>query len=174
MILGLLMPFIRRFKGTLRFNTLVLIAPPLPHPIRVEYYASDKPAVAYMFYTGRAYEYDPATGSLGPEVRTTQAGVTHRIGGWVAGRAYPVDSLWDKGFELVAYIKPGRPHVIEAFNRTGKYIWFDFMVWFAEFEREEWELAGRTYTLEELLDMYLSSIADAVLSRARPAVLTIP
>jgi len=167
-MLSLLIPFIRRFRGTLGFTTVTLIAPPLPHPIRVEYYASEKPTISYMFYTGEAYEYDPATGSVGPEVRTTLAGLTHRIGGWIAGRAYPVNSLLNKGFELVAYTKPGKPHVIEAFNRTDKYIWFDFTVWFAEFEREEYEFMGRVYTLEELLDMYLSRIAGMVMLAKLP------
>lgn len=166
MILELLLPFIRKFRGHLWHDTIELIIPPLPRPVIVEYYASpDKPAIIFALYPGNAHEYDPATGTVGPEIRTMDAGFYHYHEGWMKRHVDPlVESfLSERPYQFVGYLKPGKPHVLEMYNRTDKFIWFDVTIWVAEFEREQWIYNGRTYSLEELLDMYLSKIADLIM-----------
>ena len=160
MLLPLLLPFIRAFKGELWHDTISIILPPHIEMIPIEYYAAEKPALLYYLYPGEARIYNPETGALGDEVKTMDAGFVHSHPGYMKEHHDPLvhSFLKENPYEFVGWVEPGKPHFLWMYNRTDSFIWFDLTIWVAEFPSLEVEVAGEKRELPEVFDQYLRGI----------------
>jgi len=163
MILDMLLPFVRAFKGLLWHDTMAIIIPPLGEAtIPVDYYPGERPAIIYYLYPGEARIYDPATGTLGNLIHSMNVGFKHEHAGWMKLHNDPlvVSFLYERPYQLVGFLGTGKAHKLYLYNSTSNFVWIDVTIWIAEFEkgREKVVIEGEEVTLEEAFDRYLRGI----------------
>ena len=161
MILSLIMPFIRAFKGLIWHDTFSLVVPPLGERyVPFDYYAGYRPSIIFYIYPGEVRLYDPVTGTIGESLRTADAGFVHEHPEYMLKHNDPfVESfLKHNPYEFVAWLAPGKPHRLWIYNRTANFIWTDVTIWIAEFPKEKEIIDGVEVSLEEAFNRYLRGI----------------
>ncbi len=131
-------PFVVAHRGTFWHDTVALVIPPSEVPIDISYIPDPEYKSMVIGLTfGTPHEYDPSTGTVGPEIISTDAGVYHSTRDWM-------DWHWDPFVESILKTNPypqllwasrEKPYHLRVINRTGKYIWAEVTFWVIKFPK---------------------------------------
>ncbi|RLG82536.1 MAG: hypothetical protein DRO09_00130 [Thermoprotei archaeon] len=153
-------PFVAALGGEFWHSTMTLVIPPTPAPIDVSYIPDpDSKCLVIGLTFGDAYEYDPDTGTIGPEIYTPSAGVYHSCRGWMAWHWDPFvkSILMTNPYPQLGWCSSESPYMLRIVNGTDKYIWCDVTFWLVKFPLTV-HLYGRDYDPEQLFKAYMESV----------------
>lgn len=156
-------PFVISFGGSFWHDTIEMVIPPTDVPIDISYVPDENFKSLIIGLTfGKVREFDPATGTIGPEVLSTDVGVYHKQEGYM-------DWHWDPFVESILKTNPypqllwssrERPYELRVINKTGKYIWSEITFWAVKFPKKvSCPLHGECDP-EELFKRYMQGVAS--------------
>jgi len=156
-------PFVISFGGSFFHDTIEMVIPPTEVPIDISYIPDPTYKVLVIGLTfGTPREFDPDTGTIGPEIISTDVGVYHGEPGYM-------DWHWDPLVESIIKTNPypqllwsskERPYELRIINKTGKYIWSEMTFWAVKFPKKvSCPLHGECDP-EELFKRYMRGVAS--------------
>ena len=160
-------PFVISFGGSFWHDTMEFIIPPSEIPIDVSYIPDPTYKALIIGLTfGVPREFDPSTGTIGPEIISTDIGIYHAEPGYM-------DWHWDPFVESILKTNPypqllwaskERPYELRIVNNTGKYIWAEATFWAVKFPKKiPCPLYGECDP-EELFKRYMRGVASMLIA----------
>ena len=175
----LVAPFVIACKGRFYHDTITMVIPPTEAPIDISYIPDPKFKTLVIGLTfGTPMEYDPDTGTVGPEILTADAGVYHSAPDYM-------DLHWDPFVESILKTNPypqllwsstEKPYFLRIVNRTDKYIWCDVTFWIIKFPRTVDHPVYGSGDPEEIFRKYMEDVLAvlAMLRKILPKLQTAP
>ena len=150
-------PFVSAVGGMFWHDSITLVLGPTSIPIDISYLPDPKFKSLIIGLTfGDVYEYDPDTGTIGPEILSPDIGVYHACKGWM-------DWHWDPFVKSILRTNPypqlgwcsrENPYILRIVNNTDKYIWSDITFWVIKFPIRV-RFLGREWDPEDLFNRYM-------------------
>jgi len=155
------LPFIVSNGATVSSDTIGAIVPTTNIPVSVDYVPSEEyKTLIFGVSFGTPREYDTVTGTIGPEVFSTDIGVYITIPGYVDWHWIPlVDQTVNTVHPIVGWVTNKNPLSFRLINDASTTVWFSLTFWLARFPRS---VDGDP---EEKFREYMSKIVEEVLKR---------
>ena len=154
-------PFVIAHGGSFWHDTIALVIPPTEIPIDISYVPDPKFKSLIIGLTfGTPREYDPSTGTIGPELVSTDVGIYH-------AQASYMDWHWDPFVESILRTNPypqllwsshERPYQLRIVNYTSNYVWVEATFWVIKFPRKVHCPIYGECDPEDLFKKYMSGI----------------
>ena len=154
-------PFVAAFGGTFWHDTIELVIPPTEVPIDISYVPDPKFKTLIIGLTfGTPREYDPATGTIGPEIVSSDVGIWHRASGWMDWHWDPfVESILKTNpYPQLGWVSSDRPYELRVVNNTGGYIWAEATFWVVKFPEKIYCPIWGECDPEDLFKRYMSGV----------------
>ena len=160
-------PFVMSFGGEFWHDTMEMVIPPTDTPIDISYVPDPYTKSLVIGVTfGRPREYDPYTGTIGPEILGTGVGLYHSTKGYMAWHWDPfVESIINTNpYPQLLWTSKDRPYLMRIVNNTGKYVWCDATFWLIRFPRRiPCPLYGECDP-EELFKKYMQGVTSLMIA----------
>lgn len=156
----LLYPFFFSNNAVLWHDNLIMIIPP-GLIANVDYVpAPGRTAVIFYMMPGEVREYNPETGEIGVEIRSPNVYFEHAHPDWMRWHIDPLvwSFLKSNPYTFLGVATNEKPHRLKIVNNTDKFVYFDLMLWIAEFPSDTIEVDGEEVSIEEALRRYLRGI----------------
>jgi hypothetical protein len=156
-------PFVISFGGSFWHDTTEVIIPPTDVPIDISYVPDPTYKALIIGLTfGTPREYDPATGTIGPEIISTDVGVYHAEPGYMDWHWDPfVESILKTNpYPQLLWVSRERPYELRVVNNTGKYIWSEVTFWAVKFPKKVFCPLYGECDPEELFKRYMQGVAS--------------
>ena len=132
-------PFVIAFGGEFWHDTVALVIPPTDTPIDISYIPDPNYKSMVIGLTfGDAYEYDPTTDTIGPEIYSTDVGIKHSTRDYMAWHWDPFvkSILKTNPYPQLLWASKERPYRLRVLNYRTGFVWSEATFWVIKFPRK--------------------------------------
>jgi len=150
-----------------------MIIPPTDVPIDILYVPDPNVKTLIVGLTfGTPREYDPDTGTVGPEVLSPDIGVYHSQEGYMLWHWDPfVESILNTNpYPQLLWSSRERPYELRAVNRTGKYVYVDATFWLIKFPKAIYCPIYGECDPEDLFRKYMAGVTNLLIALEKVGV----